>query len=165
MASSDMVEAERIGAVTVVSRYRRESTRQRRGRFDCGRALAGRDRFRPRRSCGGDPDASRIPRAAAVSTILRVHQASGVLDAAPHRIDLALAGHTHGGQIVFPGDYAPATPSGTLSRSYPAGRFELPGGGTLLVSRGVGTSTIPFRWNAPADLLVVTLRGANDLIS
>jgi uncharacterized protein len=113
----------------------------------------------------GDPDASRIPPDDAVSTILLVHQPSGVLDAAPHRVDLALAGHTHGGQIVFPGGYAPVIPSGALSRRYLAGRFQLPGGGTLIVSRGVGTSTIPLRWNAPADLLVVTLRGADDLIS
>lgn len=45
-----------------------------------------------------------------------------------------------------------------------AGRFDLPDGGTLVVSRGVGTSTLPFRWNAPADLLLVTLHGADDLI-
>ena len=113
----------------------------------------------------GSPDASRIPRDDAVSTILLVHQPSGLLDAAPHRVDLALAGHTHGGQIVLPGGYAPITPSGALSRRYLAGRFALPGGGTLVVSRGVGTSTIPLRWNAPADLLVVRLHGPADSIS
>ncbi len=112
----------------------------------------------------GEPDASRIPRDDAVSTILILHQPSGLLDATPHRVDLALAGHTHGGQIVLPGGYAPIAPGGALSRTYMAGRFDLPDGGTLVVSRGVGTSTLPFRWNAPADLLLVTLHGADDLI-
>jgi uncharacterized protein len=113
----------------------------------------------------GTPDAARIACDGAVSTILLVHQPSGLLDAAPHRVDLALAGHTHGGQIVLPGGFAPITPSGALSRRYLAGQFVLPGGGTLIVSRGVGTSTVPVRWNAPADLVVITLRGRQDLIS
>ena len=113
----------------------------------------------------GEPDASRMRRDDTVSTILLVHQPSGVLDAPPHRVDLALAGHTHGGQIVLPGGYAPITPGGPLSRTYLAGRFTLPDGGTLVVSRGVGTSTVPLRWNAPADLLLVSLHGAAELIS
>ena len=113
----------------------------------------------------GEPDASRILRDDAVSTILLVHQPSGLLDAPPHRVDLTLAGHTHGGQIVLPGGYAPVTPGGALSRKYLAGRFDLPNGSTLVVSRGVGTSTVPVRWNAPADLVLVTLHGANHLIS
>lgn len=113
----------------------------------------------------GAPDAGRLERDDAVATILLVHQPSGLLDASMHRVDLALAGHTHGGQIVLPGGYAPIAPSGALSRRYLAGQYCMAGGGTLIVSRGVGTSTVPLRWNAPADLLVITLRGADELIS
>jgi predicted MPP superfamily phosphohydrolase len=110
----------------------------------------------------GTPDATGIVVDDAVSSILLVHQPSGVLDASMHRVDLVLAGHTHGGQIVLPWGYAPITPSGALSRTYLAGRFTLPDGGTMVVSRGVGTSTIPVRWNAPADLIVITLHGADE---
>lgn len=109
----------------------------------------------------GAPDASQLLHDDGGTTILMIHQPSGVLDARGIAFQLALAGHTHGGQIVLPGGYAPITPSGALSRQYLAGRYVLPSGGTLLVSRGVGASTVPLRVNAPADLLLVTLRGAN----
>lgn len=105
----------------------------------------------------GSPDSTHLATDPDATTILLVHQPSGVLDAGAHRIDLALAGHTHGGQIVLPGGFAPLTPGGSLSRRYLAGRYALPSGGTLLVSRGVGASTLPIRWNAPADFLSVTL--------
>lgn len=113
----------------------------------------------------GRPDATQLPVSDGMTTILLIHQPSGLLDATPHRIDLALAGHTHGGQIVLPGGYAPITPGGALSRRFLAGQFALRDGGTLIVSRGVGTSTAPLRWNAPADLQVVTLRGAPTPVS
>jgi uncharacterized protein len=108
----------------------------------------------------GAPDASSFLRDDGGTTILMIHQPSGVLDAEGASFQLALAGHTHGGQIVLPNGFAPITPSGALSRRYLAGRYVLPTGGTLLVSRGVGASTVPMRVNAPADLLLVTLRGS-----
>jgi uncharacterized protein len=113
----------------------------------------------------GEPDIRGIARDDSVSTILLVHQPSGLLDARGYRVDLALAGHTHGGQIVLPGGYAPITPSGALSRTYLAGEYALPHGGVLVVTRGVGTSTVPFRWNAPADLRLITLHSDAELIA
>ena len=113
----------------------------------------------------GTPDATQLAVQSEMTTILLIHQPSGLLDAASHRVDLALAGHTHGGQIVFPGGYAPITPGGALSRRFLAGQFALRDGGTLIVSRGVGTSTVPVRWNAPADLQVITLHGAPTPVS
>jgi len=107
----------------------------------------------------GAPDASAVPRDPGLASILLVHQPSGVLDARGLRLDLALAGHTHGGQIALPNGFSPVTPSGALSRTYLAGEYALPEGGTLFVSRGVGASTVPMRWNCPADLLLVSLHG------
>lgn len=113
----------------------------------------------------GAPDATHLPTNADMTTILLIHQPSGLLDASSHRIDLAVAGHTHGGQIVLPGGYAPITPGGALSRRFLAGAYALREGGTLIVSRGVGTSSVPVRWNAPADLQVITLHGASTPVS
>jgi predicted MPP superfamily phosphohydrolase len=51
--------------------------------------------------------------------------------------DLLLAGHTHGGQVRIPGFGPPLTLS-RVPRAWAAGRTELPGGRTLIVSRGIG---------------------------
>ena len=65
---------------------------------------------------------------------------------APGEFHVILAGHLHGGQICVP------TPNGKirlehLRAPYWEGVFELPVG-TLYVSRGVGTSFVPFRFLA-----------------
>jgi predicted MPP superfamily phosphohydrolase len=64
-------------------------------------------------------------------------------------IDLLLCGHTHGGQVAFLG-YAPITPVG--SGRYVGGWYKdksLP----TYVSRGIGTSIIPVRFGARAEMV------------
>ena len=51
--------------------------------------------------------------------------------------DVLLAGHTHGGQVQLP-LWGPLLTLSKVPRSWAAGRTELPEGGTLFVSRGVG---------------------------
>jgi len=51
--------------------------------------------------------------------------------------DLLVAGHTHGGQLRLPWLGAPVTNT-RVPRAWAAGLTDLPGGGKLLVSRGVG---------------------------
>jgi len=51
--------------------------------------------------------------------------------------DLLIAGHTHGGQVRLPG-FGPLLTLSEVPRSWAAGKTELPGGRTLLVSRGIG---------------------------
>ena len=63
---------------------------------------------------------------------------------------LCLAGHTHGGQIAL-GNWAPFTPPG--SGRFVAGFYDLPSC-RLFVSRGAGTSVLPLRWGAKAEVLV-----------
>ncbi|HEX3870819.1 MAG TPA: metallophosphoesterase [Pirellulales bacterium] len=71
-----------------------------------------------------------------------------------HGFDLMLAGHTHGGQIVFPVIGSILCPSRFGSR-YAAGTFfESP---TLMhVTRGVGGNT-PLRWNCPPEVTRLVL--------
>lgn len=53
------------------------------------------------------------------------------------RSDLLVAGHTHGGQVRVPWFGPPITHS-AIPRGWAAGLTELPGGRTLIVSRGIG---------------------------
>jgi predicted MPP superfamily phosphohydrolase len=89
--------------------------------------------------------------------ILLMHAPDGLLAVGNRHFDLALCGHTHGGQIVLPGGSMPYLPHGTLSREYPVGLFHLEAGRTLLVSRGVGCSTVPVRFGCPSEVHVATL--------
>jgi predicted MPP superfamily phosphohydrolase len=96
---------------------------------------------------------------ASLVTVVVMHQPSGLLDVGDRPFDVALAGHTHGGHIVL-GGFAPVAPQGALSRTYRVGRYDLPGARTLLVSRGIGHGALPFRFGAPSDVIVCTLRAA-----
>ena len=51
--------------------------------------------------------------------------------------DLLVAGHTHGGQVRLP-LLGPVITLSRIPRSWATGRTELPGGRTLIVSRGIG---------------------------
>lgn len=64
-------------------------------------------------------------------------------------IDLVLSGHTHGGQITFLG-LAPFKPQG--SGDYLKGWYEN-AGPPLYVSKGIGTSVLPIRFGARAEMV------------
>jgi len=75
----------------------------------------------------------------------------------PEHVDLALAGHTHGGQVTFFYVIAPETGS-RYGRRFLYGRRRTSRGVPVIVSRGLGTSRIPIRFCAPTDITLVTLR-------
>lgn len=87
---------------------------------------------------------------------------SHVPDAAPHAAamgwPLVLAGHTQGGQIRLPFIGALATDS-TLGRRYAAGLFDYQGT-RLFITRGIGTTRVPFRFLTPPQLPLIVLRAA-----
>ena len=88
--------------------------------------------------------------------ILIAHRPEFAASYAAAGFDLALCGHAHGGQIRLPfigGLYAPG--QGKLPR-YTAGLYD-EGDMTMLVSRGLGNSTFPFRVNNRPEVVVMTI--------
>jgi predicted MPP superfamily phosphohydrolase len=111
---------------------------------------------------GGRPCAAAARWDPTCATLLLIHQPSGLLDAGDRPFDLALAGHTHGGQITLPGGLAPLTASGALSRTYHAGRYSLSAEQVLCVSVGVGHSLLPLRLGPRTEVLIVDLVGLEE---
>jgi predicted MPP superfamily phosphohydrolase len=107
----------------------------------------------------GYPDVAKAFAGATPIRLVLMHAPSGLLDIGEHPFTLGFAGHTHGGQIALPNGYPPYVPYGPLSRRYCTGRFDLPNGQVLLVSRGLGCSTVPIRWNAPAEVHLCSVNG------
>jgi uncharacterized protein len=84
----------------------------------------------------------------------RPDYAMGAIDA-----DLLIAGHTHGGQVRLPW-IGPLITLSRVPRSWAGGLTELPGGGELLVSRGIGverSNAPPMRFLCRPELAVVDL--------
>jgi hypothetical protein len=78
---------------------------------------------------------------------------------APQFVSLVLAGHTHCGQIVLPLIGPLFTGSDSVyGRQYVCGIFR-DGAKTLIVTGGLGTSHLPLRIGAPADIWLITIEG------
>ncbi len=106
-------------------------------RHDVGRALAER------------PDGT--------PTVLLAHDPNLFHEAAARDVELTLSGHTHGGQLAFPG-----VRRWSLARfitEFTAGLYRRERS-WLYVNRGAGTTGPPVRLGAPAELAVLTLRAA-----
>lgn len=71
-------------------------------------------------------------------------------------VDVALAGHTHGGQITLFGLVAPQTGS-RYGKRFLYGMNRTTGGVPIITSRGLGTSRFPMRFCAPTDIILLTL--------
>lgn len=87
--------------------------------------------------------------------IMLVHTPDYVEDVSVANTDLALAGHTHGGQVRVFG-YTPKinTRYGTRFLSGLAyNSSKIP----LIVTNGIGTSQMPVRMGAPAEVVMITL--------
>ncbi len=72
-------------------------------------------------------------------------------------IDLAFTGHTHGGQFRLPFIGGIAAPNQGLFPKYDAGVFTK-NSTTMIVSRGIGNSVIPVRFNNRPEIVLVTLQ-------
>ena len=71
-------------------------------------------------------------------------------------MDLVFSGHAHGGQFHLPFIGGLVAPNQGLFPKYDAGLFS-EGSTTMIVSRGVGNSIIPIRFNNRPEIIVATL--------
>ena len=96
--------------------------------------------------------------------IVLMHAPEGLRAIADRHFDLALCGHTHGGQIALPSGRPLLVGGGQLNRRYAAGWHAVDGNAarTILVIRGVGCSTLPFRMFADPEVHLIVVTGARD---
>ena len=72
-------------------------------------------------------------------------------------MDLVFSGHAHGGQFRLPFVGGLVAPNQGFFPKYDAGQFNEENT-TMIVSRGVGNSIIPVRFNNRPEIVLVTLR-------
>jgi len=87
--------------------------------------------------------------------LLLCHSPEFYLEAESQKIDLYLAGHTHGGQVCLPGRI-PIIYNAPVKRSFISGswKFKNLQGYT---SRGVGSSMYPVRFFCPPEITLLEL--------
>lgn len=91
--------------------------------------------------------------------ILMVHEPD-IFPKVPARVALTLAGHTHGGQVTI-GGYAPIVPS-RYGQRYRYGHI-VEEGRNLIVSAGLGCSSLPIRFGAPPEIVLITVASGQDV--
>jgi predicted MPP superfamily phosphohydrolase len=96
-------------------------------------------------------------RPAGAPAILLAHDPNLFPEAVARDVDLTLSGHTHGGQLAVPG--LRGLSLARFVTKFTAGLYRR-GRSWLYVNRGAGTTGPPVRLGAPAELAVLTLRGA-----
>jgi uncharacterized protein len=74
----------------------------------------------------------------------------------PQRVQLLLAGHTHGGQVRFPIIGTVIEPSDFGQRYVRGHVFE--NNHHLFVTTGIGTSILPVRFGVPPEIVLLTVR-------
>ena len=72
-------------------------------------------------------------------------------------MDLVFTGHAHGGQFRLPFIGGIIAPHQGFFPEYDGGQFNQ-GNTTMIVSRGVGNSIIPIRFNNRPEIVLVTLK-------
>jgi predicted MPP superfamily phosphohydrolase len=87
-----------------------------------------------------------------------MRQCVGIPGTPAPRLDLMLSGHTHGGQVRLPLLGTPLIPS-QFGQKYAGGLVQGPKF-PVVISRGVGMSLLPVRFNVPPEIVEVTLTRA-----
>ena len=93
-------------------------------------------------------------------TILLSHRPELFGTYAAHEMDLVLTGHAHGGQFRLPLIGGLIAPNQGLFPKYDDGLYS-DGNTNMIVSRGLGNSIIPFRFNNRPEVVLIELKSQN----
>ena len=92
-------------------------------------------------------------------TVLLSHRPELMDVYAEHGVDQVLSGHAHGGQFRLPLLGGVFAPNQGMFPKYDSGLFEKENT-KMIVSRGIGNSIIPLRFNNRPEMILVELRAA-----
>ena len=93
-------------------------------------------------------------------TILLSHRPELFDTYVAHNMDLVLTGHAHGGQFRLPLIGGLIAPNQGLFPKYDDGLYS-EGNTNMIVSRGLGNSIIPFRFNNRPEVVLIELKSQN----
>lgn len=100
----------------------------------------------------GTPDLTEALKGISGPVLLLSHSPD-IFPDVPPVVDLTLAGHTHGGQVKMPFWGAILT-SSIYGTKYAEG-FITDGGKKMIVTKGIGTSLLPLRFNCRPEIAVI----------
>jgi predicted MPP superfamily phosphohydrolase len=101
----------------------------------------------------GKPDWPRLMSELGAPHILLSHNPDNFYDAAAHGVALVLSGHTHGGQIRFPNG-PPIIRQSRFCLDEGAYSFQ---SSLLVVTRGLGSILLPWRWGADPEAVMIEI--------
>lgn len=107
-----------------------------------------------------DRKLSELPSEDADFTILLSHRPELFDTYVAHNMDLVLTGHAHGGQFRLPLIGGLIAPNQGLFPKYDDGLYS-EGNTNMIVSRGLGNSIIPFRFNNRPEVVLIELKSQN----
>jgi predicted MPP superfamily phosphohydrolase len=101
----------------------------------------------------GKPDWRRLEATHGTPHLLLAHNPDHFYDAVARSVPLMVSGHTHGGQIRLPN----GRPVIRQSRYCLDEGSYASGASTLVVSRGLGSVALPFRWGADPEAVLIEI--------
>ena len=90
-------------------------------------------------------------------TILLSHRPELFETYVDHDLDLVLSGHAHGGQFRLPFVGGLVAPNQGFFPEYDAGLYSM-NHTNMIVSRGIGNSILPFRFNNWPEVIIIELK-------
>ena len=109
----------------------------------------------PNRSAAFDRNLEKLGKTDGFKVLLS-HRPERFAQYAGSGFDLVLSGHTHGGQVRLPFIGSVIAPSQGFFPEYDSGLYS-EGNTTMIISRGLGASDIPVRFNNRPEIVIIDL--------
>ncbi|MCT4642020.1 MAG: metallophosphoesterase [Bacteriovoracaceae bacterium] len=103
----------------------------------------------------GSPDIGITDKLSSNNLNIALFHSPSYWDNIPHKVQLSLAGHSHGGQVRIPFLGAIWTPNGTGHYTHGFYKNE---NKELYVNRGIGNSILPIRFNCRPEISVFNIK-------